>query len=67
MFIGDLDGTFYAIDLQTGEPRWKFDNGKDKAGFNTAAAVRDGLVYVGDMDGNFFCLDAKTGDEKCGC
>ena len=64
VYIGDLDGTFYAIDLLTGEPRWKFDLDADKAGFAAAAAVRDGSVYVGDIDGTFICLDAKTGEKK---
>ncbi|HEY2762313.1 MAG TPA: PQQ-binding-like beta-propeller repeat protein [Pirellulales bacterium] len=63
VYIGDLDGTFYAIDLTSGEQRWKFDLGADKAGFATAA-VRDGSVYVGDTDGMFICLDAKTGEKK---
>jgi outer membrane protein assembly factor BamB len=64
VYIGDMDGTFYALDLATGAKRWTFDKGKEKAGFATAAAVRDGLVYIGDMDGIFFCLDAKTGEKK---
>jgi eukaryotic-like serine/threonine-protein kinase len=64
VYIGDLDGTFYAIDLSTSEPRWRFSLGADKAGFATAAAVRDGLIYVGDMDGTFICLDAKSGEKK---
>jgi outer membrane protein assembly factor BamB len=64
VYIGDMDGTFYAIDLQTGQERWKFDIGKDKAGFTAAAAVQDGLVYIGDMDGNFFCLDANSGEKR---
>ncbi len=53
VYIGDMDGTFYAIDLNTGEKRWKFDNPDDKTGFNTAAAVRDGLVYIGDIERQF--------------
>jgi outer membrane protein assembly factor BamB len=64
VYIGDMDGTFYALDLQSGAKRWTFDQGKDKAGFTAAAAVRDGMVYIGDMDGAFFCLDAKTGEKK---
>jgi outer membrane protein assembly factor BamB len=64
VYIGDMDGTFYALDLQTGNKLWTFDKGKEKAGFAAAAAVRDGLVYIGDMDGTFFCLDAKTGEKK---
>ncbi len=64
VYIGDMDGTFYALDLQTGNKLWTFDKGKEKAGFASAAAVRDGLVCMGDMDGTFFCLDAKTGEKK---
>ncbi|HZZ30094.1 MAG TPA: PQQ-binding-like beta-propeller repeat protein [Pirellulales bacterium] len=64
VYIGDMDGTFYALDLRSGQERWKFDLGKDKAGFTAAAAVRDGRVYIGDMDGNFLCLDAQTHEKK---
>jgi outer membrane protein assembly factor BamB len=64
VYIGDLDGVFYALDLKSGDERWKFNNPADKMGFNTAAAVRDGRVYIGDIDGNFYCLDAKTGEKK---
>lgn len=64
VYIGDMDGTFYAIDLSTGNERWKFINPAEKAGFKAAAAVRDGLVYVGDIDGNLYCLDIKNGEKK---
>jgi eukaryotic-like serine/threonine-protein kinase len=64
VYIGDMDGTFYAFNLQTGNKLWTFDKGKEKTGFTAAAAVRDGLVYIGDMDGTFFCLDAKTGEKR---
>jgi outer membrane protein assembly factor BamB len=63
VYVGDLDGTFYAIDLHSGQPRWKFIKPVEKASFNSAAAVRDGRVYVGDVDGNFYCLDVKSGDK----
>ena len=33
VYIGDLDGTFYALDLITDRRRWKFDLGADKIGF----------------------------------
>ena len=64
VYLGDMDGTFYALDLKSGNKLWTFNKGKDKAGFTAAAAVQDGLVYIGDMDGTFFCLDAKTGEKK---
>ncbi|MCC7086753.1 MAG: PQQ-binding-like beta-propeller repeat protein [Pirellulales bacterium] len=61
VWLGDLDGTLYAIGLQSGESRWKFVNPADKVGYNSAAAVRDGRVYLGDIEGNFYCLDATHG------
>ena len=38
VYIGDLDGNIYALDLQTGNERWKK---KLDTGFTSAAAVRD--------------------------
>ncbi len=64
VYIGDLDGTVYAIDLATGGQNWKFTNPAKQVGFNAAAAAHDGLLYVGDQDGTFFCLDGKTGRQK---
>jgi outer membrane protein assembly factor BamB len=54
-----LGGDFYALDLATGEEKWKHHT---ELGFKSAAAVRDGVVYVGDTDGTFFAFDAAHGD-----
>ena len=59
VYLGDLDGTFFAIRLADGKVKWKFTG---EAGFVSAAAVQDGLVYIGDIDGRFVCLDAETSD-----
>ena len=37
VYVGSLDGNFYAIDLATGEERWKYHT---ELGFSAAAAVR---------------------------
>jgi outer membrane protein assembly factor BamB len=58
-----LDGTFYALELQSGEKKWTFINPAERAGFNSAAAVRDGRAYVGDIEGNFYCLDLAKGEK----
>jgi len=60
VFAGCLDGNLYAIDLQGGEKRWKFETG---LGFTAAPAVRGGRVYIGDVDGCFHAIDARTGQE----
>lgn len=60
VYVGSLDQHLYAIDLRTGQPKWKF-----KADiFKASPAVRDGAVYVGDGNGSFFCLDAATGKKR---
>jgi outer membrane protein assembly factor BamB len=54
------DDTLYALDLATGQVKWKYKAGPIKA----PVAVRDGGVYVGDMDGGFHCVDAATGQKR---
>jgi outer membrane protein assembly factor BamB/beta-lactamase regulating signal transducer with metallopeptidase domain len=58
VFIGDLDGTFHALDIATGAEKWTFTA---EAGFKAPAGVRGGRVYVGDEDGQFYCLNAADG------
>lgn len=58
VFVGSLDGNFYALDLASGQKQWEFST---EVGFTAAAAVYRGRVYVGDADGIFYCLDAQSG------
>jgi outer membrane protein assembly factor BamB len=61
--VGDLDGTFHALDLETGETRWSFT--AEAAGFPSAAAVsldeRVPLVVVGDDTGVVRAFERSTG------
>ncbi len=59
VYVGSLDGHFYAVDLTTGERRWSFES---DLGFTAPAAVRGSRVYVGDVDGRFHCLAAADGE-----
>lgn len=63
VYLGDMDGRLYALDLATGEKRWEV---KFEDGFLAGTAVKDGALYVGDMAGRFYCLDAKTGKSRWG-
>ena len=60
VFIGDFDGTFYAISLRDGNLIWKksFKN----SGFPSAAAVSNGKVFVGDFNGMLRCFDVANGE-----
>ena len=62
VYIGDLDGHLFALDLETGGEKWKTK--LCDLGFGTSPAVRNGLIYMGDFDGEFFCVEAANGQLK---
>jgi outer membrane protein assembly factor BamB len=66
IYLGDLDGTFHALALDTGGTTWTFK--ADEAGFPSAAAVSLDpalpLVVVGDDTGVVRAFDHKTGAVK---
>lgn len=63
IYLGDLDGTFHALDLETGATRWSFK--AEAAGFSSAAAVSLDpalpLVVAGDDTGVVRGFDRATG------
>ena len=62
VYVGDFDGTFYAIALNTGKLLWK--QTFEESGFTEAAAFVDGRIVVTDFNGMVRCLDAtKNGEE----
>ena len=67
--FGSWDSFFYAVDAATGKEKWRFHGGEDplihnQVGFQSSAAVVDGVVYVGCRDSNLYALEAATGKEK---
>src|SRR5262249_28250630 len=60
VYVGAVDDHLYALDLATGQEKWKY-----KGAFKAPPSVRDGVVYVGDMDGFFHSIDAATGQKRC--
>ena len=63
LYLGDLDGTFHALAVDTGVTTWTFE--ADEAGFPSAAAVSLDpafpLVVVGDDAGVVRAFDRETG------
>ncbi|MFM7107113.1 MAG: PQQ-binding-like beta-propeller repeat protein, partial [Planctomycetaceae bacterium] len=63
IYVGDLDGTFHALALDSGATRWSFKT--EAAGFPAAAAVSTDpavpLVVVGDDAGVVRALDRGMG------
>jgi outer membrane protein assembly factor BamB len=64
IYIGDLDGAFHALALDSGETRWTFKS-ESGAGFPASAAVATGsaapLVIAGDADGVVRAFQTETG------
>lgn len=57
VYAGSADKHFYAIDLKTGQEKWK-----TKLGIITSSpGVSGDRVYTGDADGKFYCLNRATG------
>jgi len=58
VYAGNYDGNLYALDLATGEEKWKYFS---DLGYDAPPAVREGTVYIGDAHGVFHAIDAATG------
>jgi outer membrane protein assembly factor BamB len=57
VYFGSSDKFLYAVDLKTGQPKWK-----TQLGIITASpGVNGDRVYIGDADGKFYCLERATG------
>ena len=67
--LRSLAQLLYAADAVTGKEKWRFQAGEDplihnQVGFQSSAAVVNGVVYVGCRDSNLYAFDAATGKEK---
>jgi alcohol dehydrogenase (cytochrome c) len=61
---GFWGGWVYAVDADTGVPKWRLRSNYPIVGGVTPTA--GGLVFVGDVGGNFYALDAATGEKLWG-
>ncbi|MBI4502273.1 MAG: PQQ-binding-like beta-propeller repeat protein [Gemmatimonadetes bacterium] len=62
VFVGARDGYLYALDLATGQLRWRFNH--EISWVNTSPAVEAGRVYAASSDGQFAqAVDAANGKE----
>lgn len=58
---GSKDGSFYAFNVQTGEPSWQTMTGKV---IESSPAIGDGIIVFGTNGGLVIALDAAGGKEK---
>jgi outer membrane protein assembly factor BamB len=61
VYVGAFDGTFYALDLATGETVWQQNTGGAIVG---GAALDNGTVYVGSSDNKLYAFDAASGNPR---
>lgn len=59
-YYGREDGLVYAVDLEDGSERWRFDTGAE---INLSIAGADGVVYAGNTDGDLLAVDMAAGEE----
>ncbi|HPL05588.1 MAG TPA: PQQ-binding-like beta-propeller repeat protein, partial [Bacteroidales bacterium] len=53
VYFGSFDGNLYAVDIKTGQEKWKF---KTKYWVLSSPAIADGVVYFGSFDGNLYAV-----------
>jgi outer membrane protein assembly factor BamB len=61
IYVGDVDGNFYAYKLSDGSEVWK--QKFEGSGFLAGAAFHEDRLYVGDFNGLIRALDASDGKE----
>ena len=61
LYFGNDDGTFFALDTATREPRWQFGT----AGrIRSAAEIAGGMVLFASDDGFLYALERESGEER---
>lgn len=58
IYIGDDNGTFYALDITNGRILWRY---KTTARIIGTADVKDGRVVFASANGTVYCLSVETG------
>ena len=61
VYFGCGDGNLDALDVASGDLRWKFPTGDV---IHASPAYSDGMLYFGSWDSYFYAVDAATGKEK---
>ncbi|MBN2498532.1 MAG: PQQ-binding-like beta-propeller repeat protein [Deltaproteobacteria bacterium] len=58
LYVGNLDGSFYALNTADGTLKWCFKTG---GGITSTALVEGGTVYFGSKDDHVYAIDSATG------
>jgi len=65
IFVGNVEGAFYCVDLTTGIQLWKFElpDNTTRKGIRSSAAGSDSGIIFGADDGFLYALDAERGTQ----
>ena len=57
LYLGNLDGYLYALDVETGTLRWRF---KTDGPVTSTPLIESGTAYFGSNDGNVYAVDVRA-------
>jgi eukaryotic-like serine/threonine-protein kinase len=58
IYFGSGDGQVYALDVKTGNLKWKYKTGSV---VHASPAIQDGQLFIGSFDGFFYALNKTDG------
>ena len=64
VYVGTYLGELIAVDLDTGEPQWRYQASTDVGIGESSPAVGHGLVFVGDLSGMLHAVHRNTGERR---
>jgi outer membrane protein assembly factor BamB len=61
LYVGDLVGTFWAIDERDGKEIWRFET---RGSIHSKALIHKKTIYFGSRDTSLYALDVNSGNKK---
>jgi eukaryotic-like serine/threonine-protein kinase len=58
VFVGDLEGTFHAVNAANGQGLWTYKTGGE---IKCSPVIVGDRVLIGSYDGSLYCFEARTG------
>jgi outer membrane protein assembly factor BamB len=60
VYVGSTDGNLYALDVGSGEEKWRFRAGNE---IWSTPLLADGTLYITSLDHHLYAIDPTNGDE----
>jgi outer membrane protein assembly factor BamB len=60
VYVGSADGNLYALDVRSGEEKWRFRAGNE---IWSTPLLADGTLYITSLDHHLYAIDPTNGDE----